>query len=261
MGYASFQFLGRAAVVKAYENMDECIPWSMLQGKQFLFKYEGDSKAEGATQLNSLLTAVMDSSGSEAVYTLRVYEMDTVRKTPKAKIKIYETTPFDGSFNFKLLDPGEEEGPRARGGYTKVRSLEEQIVGLQETVKTLAAKLQHQADQEDQDEEPEQKLGWIAGIAKSLLEDPQIKSVVMGKVANMISSIGGKAVLSAPPAKIAGPDPVPISPEQAEKANQALAVLAQHDPELGDNLLKLASIAEESPGKYQTLISMLKTFR
>ncbi len=267
MGYDTVQFLGRSAVLTAYGNVDYA-PWMLIQGKQLLTKFEDDDKAEGQKLLDAILTSISDSSGSQAMYTLRVYDLVREKK-PKAagakkgspdqfyKIKLYMDTPYDGSFNFRLIGEEDEQERKTRGGWSKVHSLEAQVTSMQETIKKLSEQLEHSPE-----EEQEEKLGWVAGIAKELLGDPRIKGEIIGRVINFMGSLGQRRIEAAPaPAKIAGPEPIQISQEQADKANQALGILAAVDPELGDNLLKLAAIAQESPTKYESLVSMLKTFR
>jgi hypothetical protein len=48
---------------------------------------------------------------------------------------------------------------------------------------------------------------------------------------------------------------------QFQKINQAIQVLYQADPLLGDHLTDLAHLATNKPGQFKSLLSMLNTFK
>ena len=87
----SVQFFGADNVIKAAENR-KCPAWAIFQGKQFLFKYEGSDLNESQDFLEKILENLQDSV---SVYTIRFYE---------EAVKIKENTPYDGSFNFRMLE-------------------------------------------------------------------------------------------------------------------------------------------------------------
>lgn len=261
MGVA-VQFWGIKSVVRAYENM-QCAAWSMLQGKQFLFKYEGDDLAQGGQELEQLLQSVEGHSSTEAIYTLRVYDETSLQRSKtgpnKGKAKIYIDTPFDGSFNFRLTE-GDERSEAGRGGY---RVLSDRMDKMEELIKAAIAKRNDQDDQDDTEE-----MGGLAGVVKQLTDMPEIKAAIAGKVVQLMDRFLGNGPVQ-PLARIAGPDAnaeAPAAPAPAanvhsinvQKLNSALVVLAQIDPNLADNLTKLAELAKRDPAQYHGLVAMLQ---
>jgi hypothetical protein len=259
MGYSSAQFIGRTAALKAFQNSN-CTNWSVLQGKQFMFKYDGVDSGEAYNALSELLDMIANSSGSEAIYTLRVYDLDLpTAKSKVQKVKIYETTPYDGSFNFKLFDQ-ENAGPGGASRYRENESLKKEISDL----KLLYQEMIKKRNEEDDDE----KSG-ISGMISGILEDPQMKAAIVGKVVQLFNGvtnhIGGYMDKSAggQPAKIAGPSPEPIQmpSDKVQLLNSALTILAGLDPQLPEHLSKLAAIAQKDPATYNFLIGSLNNMK
>jgi len=259
MGQA-VQFFGVKAVLDAYENMGYPA-WSILQAKQFQFKYEGEDQAEGYQLLEKLLNSLMATRGSTAIYTLRVYADDTLSRPTKGpnrgKVKIYESTPYDGSFNFRLYEEQELDLQQARGT-NSMFNLQKRM----ETMEELLKQMVEQQNEPEQDQEPEQ-LDGIAGVLKQMMDMPQVKEAIAGKVVQMVTTgldkIGGLFNQPAAPARIAGPTDAPASKMiDVQKLNQALVDLASVDPELTENLVKLARIAKRDPDQYRSLVGMLK---
>jgi hypothetical protein len=268
MGYSSVQIFGKMAAVKAFRNTD-CINWALLQGKQLLFKYEGNDQNLGGTQLEELLKMISESSGSDAVYTLRWYERDDIPETKPGKpvravpkFKIYESTPWDGSFNFKLFNNEGGEYSSKERNYQELTAMKAEF----DEMKTLLKELIKTRNQEDEELDREKNSG-IAGIFSSLIEMPEVKSAIAGKVVELFHGVTNKIGsyldpnVRNVPAKIAGsdvaPEPIQMPPDQVQKLNSALTILAQVDPQLPDNLLKLAGIAQKDPSQYKMLIGML----
>jgi hypothetical protein len=264
MGYSSVQIIGRTAAVKAFQNTD-CVNWSLMQGRQLLFKYEGSERTEGGTQLEQLLKMISDSSGSDAVYTLRWYERDDIPETKPGrpvkvitkKFKIYESTPFDGSFNFKLFDQQDEQNPR-RGQWQEVQSMREEMTEL----KRMFTDFVKGANEEEEKE----KVSGIAGVLSGLMEMPEIKAAIAGKVVQLFHGVTDKIgnVFNAGaqvPAKIAGPEPIQMPAEQVQLLNTALTILVKADEQFPEHLHKLALIAQRDPATYNSLIGMLNNMK
>jgi hypothetical protein len=269
MGYSSVQIFGRDATVKAFRNTD-CINWSLLQGKQLLFKYEGSDQSEGGNQLDALLKMIADSSGSDAVYTLRWYERDDIPEPKQGKVqkaakqvpkyKIYLDTPFDGSVNFKLFNQEGEGGRHTT--FNDLTDLKKQVADTQMLLQQLIK------DRNQEDSETE-KVSGITGFINGLMDVPEIKQAIAGKVIQLFNGVTSKVgdMISGShqvPAKIAGPQPgdLPAQPihmpqEQIDKLNSALVILANCDPQLPDHLYKLAMIAKNDQATYDTLLGML----
>ena len=122
-----------------------------------------------------------------------------------------------------------------------------------ESINTAILAINKKLDEADPEEDDqEEKLTGIPAMLSGILEQPQIQQAIAGKVVQMIERIGGILTLPAIPAKIAGPlqeepqrsqpEPKRIPQDQVNKINEALTILVDVDPQLGDHLQKLAAI-------------------
>lgn len=233
----SVQFRSLDAVLTAYENRN-CAAWAICQGSQFMFKYEGSDAAEGAAQLQTILEAIAE--GSNAVYTLKVYE-----DMPKGQ-KIKSNTPHDGSFNFRL---NEESQIITNGQYLRMNNTKE----LENKIAALEARLQEQEEEDDEPEEDETQK--MLGKIGNLMSNPVVQQLA--------SMIFGPNKLPQMPTALAGiPSPGSIatnSDTAAEDAriNAAVATLKTKDTNLADHLQKLADIAEKQPQNFAFLLNTL----
>lgn len=105
-------------------------------------------------------------------------------------------------------------------------------------------------EMDEEFEEVEEKPTGINGIIQTLLNNEQIQMAMIGAATHLLSKFmpSQKTVNG-----IAG-----IPEEQDEKIMGAIAVLKQHDPLLGDDLLKLAEMAENNNNQFNFLLSMLR---
>lgn len=225
MGLGAIQFVGREQVLKAFDSRD-AVRWSFWQGKQMLFKYDGDSATESRTDLASWLDMMTDRTG--AIYTLKVYE----ELSPTAKIK--STTPDDGSFNFKLY-LGEEysDGPRRVGYPATDERLLDAVTKLTAEVTTLKAKVGQPMAPEDEPLETWEKImdhPLVLGAAAKFLgiDIPAESGARMGAVP------GGTTV------------------------DQIIEGLRRHDADIEDDLYHLLQIADRDPSQFKMLVGMLR---
>lgn len=160
---SSVQFIGAQRVMKAFGARG--VPsWAIFCNKQFMFKYEGVDISEAETVLSDTLDML---AGSKATYTLNVYE--DLHKSAKIK----STTPYDGSFNFQLVD-------KAALGYVDggqgdlLREFREVTSELKERLAELEA---------DKDEEKIE--GNIIGMVKEVMTIPgvsELAGAVIGRL-------------------------------------------------------------------------------
>jgi hypothetical protein len=245
--FQGIQFRGKNALLRAYEN-SHIIAWSVCYGKNLVMKYVGTDENEAREALKIFLDQ-LEASDTTATYTLRLYE-----DLPKgAKIK-FSTEP-DYAFNFIVT---EDEAPR----YARRENTE--VTALRETVARLEAKIQ--MDEEDGDDEEDDKS--IGGILNGILSDPKIKEWIQTKAIGFADRL-----LSPPPpapaniidmntqaqkiGSVTNDSPVLINEDQQKKCADALDILARCDANLGDNLMKIAKIAENDPGKYSMFSKLL----
>lgn len=232
------QFFGIDNVVSMAEKRS-CPRWAIFNGRQFLFKFEGDSQEESSELLQKILEA-LEESQTDAIYTIKFYE-DT-----SGKIK--ENTPCDGSFNFKITDPAtrEEKKQSMILGTTRNNERIDRMEAMMENI------LQRMNEPED-DTEPEPDPQSMNGILLGFLKEPDKIVQMIGAVKQIFG--GAKAVQAI--GNI--PAVVPESSEEDKKILQAVDLLKKHDPKLGDHLLKLAAIAQTDPGAWKFLISTLES--
>jgi hypothetical protein len=243
---SGIQFRGLNAVMAAYDN-NKIIAWSVMYGKMINAKYIGISQHEAREALSQFLIQLRESD-TTAVYTLNLYE-----DLPKSA-KIKASLEPDLSYNFIIT---EDQAPR-HARYNEIAQVNQQLL---DRITALEAKLVI-SDEEGDDEEEDGSLG---GIISGLVKDPRIQEWIKTKAIGLADKfLSGQAKVlpmsNGQAAKVGGvnqSDPVLINEDQQEKCNQALEILCRCDPNLGDNLLKIARIAENDPGKYQTFAKML----
>lgn len=221
---SSIQFKGIDGVIEAYENRGVAA-WSLWQGKQFMFKYEGHSIEEGAQQLQATLELLAQSTN--AIYTLKVYEELTGGK-------IKSNTPDDGSFNFKIN--GDEQA-LTQSQYTSYRNSNEIVQRL--------ADIEDRLNQQEEKYEPEpSRLGFIGEI----LSDPGLQPIVQPLIAKIF---GTAAPSRMPRAAINGIN------DDERVLSEAITELKKHDTRLHEHLAKLAAIAKENPQSFNFLLTTL----
>lgn len=238
MPYASIQFRGIDGILNAFDNRG--VPaWSLWQGKQFLIKgYDREP-------LQAFLGALMEG-GSNAIYTLKVYEDLTEDEVKKIK----SNTPDDGSFNFRL--DGEDmqrlDNPTYRRNYGDLDSRLKRIEDLL-------------TDNPESEAEPE----TIGSAAMKVLQDPQ----QLAKYIDIFRGIFSPGNPAVPPPMYKEPAASPaaamgsVQEKQEQDLNRlekAIDTLAAADPRLIEHLEKLASLATNNAGQFQMLLSMLEKF-
>lgn len=179
------QFIGIDAVVKAFEYK-KTPAWSIFQGRNLLHKHEGKDIDESADTLQEFLQMI--STGSTAIYTLKVYE---------SVDKITEKTGCDGSFNFRLVN--EDTRQRTNEYFENGRSK------LLERLEAIEQKLD-----EEEPEEPQSALGQLGNI---LLADPSKLPQLVSSLLSTLSLILPGQKQQPPPAPQMQPVYIPQAPQ------------------------------------------------
>jgi hypothetical protein len=239
-------FRGTPAVVGAYEAND-MTGWAIVCGKDIMFAYEGESVEDGAEMLREVLTN-MSKGSSTAAYSLRCYKL-----TGK-QLEITSATAYHRAFPFKLYEE-EDMNPFEAGRRHYKQEADERLQKMQEQI-DLLMKMNMEDDSEP--DEPEGVNGFIAGVMK----DPMIKQVLAGALAGIVRKF---VPMPEMPAMVAGVGPCGTAEVQSvleagqpEKVQQAVNILCAQDPKLGDDLMKLATIALNNPGQFSFLLNMLR---
>lgn len=239
MHNGSVQFRGIESILQAYDNCE--IPdWAFLQGKGIICAYNEGDQTEGRTRLEQWLGMLLDSR-STAVYALQLY------KDPGGDIT--NKTPYNFRFQCVLYDESTMEG--FRGGFQNKR--------IQELEARLAEK---------EAEEDDAEIGGIQGFIAGIVKDPQMRQMavagIIGLVRKFLGGPGAPATVSGVPntdnmdiiQEREGKAYGSLTTEEQQKLTQAMIVLMEGDPTIGTNLMKLASILQNDPGKYKMLCSM-----
>src|SRR5690242_19337422 len=159
---SSVQFKNRNSVLDAYSDRD-VKAWSIWQGKQFMFKGWGLEELEPVIDL-------LGDGGTNAIYTLRVYE------DLEDKKQIKSNSVDDGSFNFRLNDERQEI---TNGQYWKNDNRE----NILDKLNRIEARL----DEEETEVKTNKSLGKIGDI----LEHPAILPVVPLLIEKVLSALLG----------------------------------------------------------------------
>ena len=233
------QFIGKEDILKAFDNVKVC-NWAIFHGKRLLEKYEGDAEVpanfgDSYEALSSYLD-LMARSRTLTVYRLCTYEDWTQGD------RIKPSTECDRSFNFQITH---RYSDTSNGSFTP----------LDERLKAIDAKLALLEDREE-DPEPQRELGAI-GLLNKALDIPMVQQ----KIAAVIGALLDKIIPTDMFQQKQQPTPAAVGSvsqdEEVQKINQALYILSQVDQNLGDNLLKVADLAQRDPKKYLSLIKML----
>jgi hypothetical protein len=232
----SVQFRSSEAVLTAYEN-SSCPAWSLWQGGQLLFKFAGKTAEEAISALSNVLEMLGESSN--AIYTLKVYE------DIGGKEKIKNNTPYDGSFNFRLNADSQELNQSQYRNYSGMKELQTQIAALSARIEAREAESD---DDDEEEDETERQLGKIG----ALLNNPVVQQLagLLFRGTNLAPAPGPRAVGAL--------GNVPPAPDQEQQISQALAILKDKDPKLGEHLTKLAQIAQSSPANFDYMLTLVE---
>jgi hypothetical protein len=242
MSASAVQFRGIENVVDAYKA-NRMAPFAILCGKTVIHTSEdlgNDDIDDGATQLRQFLS-LMERGGSEAKYTLQVYKL-------REGEEIDSNTPYKRGFNFSLWAAGDLTPYQGRT-YSQTQA-------LQNRIDQLEAKLAETMTEDEEDEK------WSIGkVLNGFMEMPEIREAIAMGALGLVSKV---LPIKERPAKVAGNDGNQtgqmvsvLTAKQVEKANNAMHILACLDPDLGDNLMKIALIAQNDLAKYKLYTKML----
>lgn len=249
MGSKGVQFRGCGQLMQSFDNC-KITKWAVFYDKNINCKYQDDIWTESRETLR-LFLELLSQSNSTAVYTLCLYE--DLKKDQKIK----PSTEPDYAYNFTLFD----EEMNGNGWHSRRNDESKE---MRERILQLEAKLK--LAEEDNEDEDEQE-GGIGGVINGILGSERFKSWIQdkaflfadklfdpkGNVVDMNSNQGKLGKVGA----VKDTDPILIDEVQQQRAAEAVEVLARVDPYLGDNLLKIAAIAQNDPAKYKAFAAML----
>lgn len=218
------------AVLRYYENSDAAA-FSVYAGHKIdetvrRYSYDGEDKIKGGQELSEALQSVASNPNNTNTYLL------VINKRVKNKLVPENTITFQLNDN-RILSYPAMSGPGNNSG---------EIAALRAELSALRMQLAAQAENPDEDEDEDEDEGMLG----SLMKNPEIqKTMIMG----LMSLLNPAGKVNA----VAG-----IDQPEAEKITRAIETLQKHDERLGDDLLILAEMAENSPGQFKMLLSMLR---
>lgn len=221
---AAIQFFGRSNVLSAYTHRGIEV-WAIFNGKNLI------TSGQTVDELDNFL-GLLEPGGSAAPYILKVYrDQDADDITDK--------TECNGSFTFKLTDPGYNAtrlGGIDPGINERFERLEKMIAGVDD-------------DKEEDDENKEDIMSIIMGY----LKEPQKLALVI----NAVRGFASNAIAPVPAAVGSVTPGANNTEENLQRIAAALDKLERADPEIVKHLEALADIAEKKPPTFKMLLTML----
>jgi hypothetical protein len=255
MANSAVQYKGISAILEGFDDA-AISAWALLYNKQIIGKCAGLPVGESKEELAGLLKTLAKSN-TTAQYTLCFYE------DIKDKRKIRASTEPDLAKNVVIFDNEENPSP----AYNSGRGFYSQVMDRLDIIDAkLAVKPPAEEDDDDEEDTMGAAGGWLGAINK-ILDNPRVQERIGDKFMQFIDTL----MSPSPPQKNSmqkpaamgspGQTDVPqITQEQAEKIQASIEVLARIDPNLGDNLERIAQLAADNPKKYFNAIKMLNTF-
>lgn len=251
---------GVTEVIEGFEMFNETSnspKYSVWQGKNCLkFCYAGENVDEARELLENNLKYV-EAARSEAIFTIRLHS------SADKDGMISDKTPYYGSFNFKVYSPY-DVAPGTPGA-----TVPQYVYQANEKIRELEAKIDKLTTALEQG-----SVGDVSGkmekeeFVLALMENPLIQGLA-GILMNKLT--GTSARTQQRPAGhqqqqqqrpqqsrgLAGVDQSAREKDQEAKAIDAVNRLYQVDKNIGDNLQKLADMAETNPDKYKMALNLL----
>jgi gluconate kinase len=202
--------------------------------------------------------AIMDS---KAIFSSNKNndDIDEVADKLKRELLAFEQNKNSDVLTIKVFEKPFRDAKKDDGTATRYIRLFDEYVGylgrvenvqndrmlqMLESINTRLAALE---EVEEDEEEVKQDTG-LMGLIDTALKSEEMK----GMLINGFMGLANRFIQPKTTA-LAG-----IPEEQDAKIAQAIELLKQHDNILGDDLLKLASIAEQDNGQFNFLLSMLR---
>ena len=239
--------VGTDGVLDWFDGVVKTPYFSVWNGKQICYSWSENDLDKGRDMLET---------------NLRVFETNKVGDPFILKLHpaldkndlITDKSPVYASLNFRVFD-----SYALQPGYAATGAI---AFENNPKLQALSDKVDHLSLLLDREPEPEPAPGFMGSINK-VLEIPGVSDAVaplIGALTNMVLKGLNLPVPAPAPVAHSGGALSGISEDQEIKINQALDILEQVDPNLGDSLLRLAAIAQKDPNKFKTLLSMLSMY-
>jgi len=275
------------SILQAFETFAKSPYWSLWKGTQLITSYDEDGGEEASKEkLTAILEALYQNDNND-LFTLKFHSLPEGGEINN-KTKYYASIYVRVNEN-RAIDRGEQYYRQPRylapanqvSGLDEIKTLlESKLTSIEDRIKALE-ELEPEGGEEYEEFTDAGLTGAIAGIER-ILKIPLVAKIaehpaVIGYVTNLLSKIpmantpkevkqvaGLNQPAHVPGTDNATPQTQPqggaqvSEEEQLTRLNAALAKLAPHC-NLVEDFEKLAALAENEPGTFQMLLSMLRT--
>lgn len=211
--------------------------YAVTIGKDLKFTNIKEGEEGGRALLESWLNVFESNGGSSPLKITYYSQLDEKGELSKK----YET----GSNTFKLGESFENYDRAKVGYYPRTNDLQKIVEKQSEEIEELKRLM----EEEEEEGEPE-TVGGFSGILSGLLNNPEIQSVLIGRIMGLLDKVL-PPVNNVPGVAIAGVG------DEEEKINAALNVLFNSGMTAND-IEKLAGIAQSNKAYFNTLLQMLR---
>lgn len=234
---------GIDSILEGFNTFSEYSPFfSVWQGKNLKFQSTDEDLQRGQDLLLSNLEALRQA-GSDAIFTIRFH------KTTDKDGFVTDKTPYVGSFNFKVAEAqqmGQLAGTET-SSFHSIFSKLDQILQQQNEIQSRVAALE-EYEEEEEDTKTNETMKLISGVANHPIGQMVIEKIVGALMPKIAAQPNQQTV------GLAG-----VPDDEDLKIDEAIERLKAVDDQLGNDLLKLAAIAETQKGTFDFLIKQLRT--
>lgn len=245
--------IGAEPVIEWYNSVARSPYYSLWNGRQIVFSWPEDDETKGKDLLETNLRAFQDQ-GITDIFVLKIHPI-----LDKSGY-ITDKSPVTASLNFR---PTAQFNPAQIAGGELVFPRNAGMQALADQIKELKDELSNREEETPAVSADHSVMGAIDRVLSIPGVSEAVQPLIMGLTANLMKSLGMPApdqsqVHQAPAAPVQAAAMGAISEDQEEKINQALDILEPMAPELGDDLLRLAALAQKDPAQFKMLLNMLK---
>lgn len=213
------------------------------------FEYLDGNKQIGAETLYNALLALKQNVQNTNQYLLQI-----INKSKKLKDNIKAIDFVNVTFQLNNSEIQPLQHGQMVAGINQTHQLEamyERIIKEQkEKLALMEARIAELEESEEEEEQPNEN-----NFIGSIMQNEQIQGLLIGALTKFLTP--NNNTMSKP----TGINGIDInSTDNDFKISAAIEILKNHDISLGDDLLKLANIAESNPKQFSMLLSMLRSF-
>jgi hypothetical protein len=239
------------------ENCEEDAPiYSVWQGNNLLFSYKDTDYTKAVEKLQANISSAANS-GFNDMLMLKIHPNLKEERNYKNAMYITKTTPIIATLFFRCCETngGGSLFPVGRNEYAppmpnvpnvvldKLNGIESRLTAIEE---------------QEYDEEPtppqQEQPTTLAGIANHLLNQPKVQEGLINMLTNMVSRFMPIQNQQSP---VIGNIPNIMDEQQIETLINAINVIKQVRPQVINDLVNLANIAQTDPNKCNLILSML----